>query len=78
MDASKIIRLVEVETGRVIARLESPDPVDVEWATFSPDGSRLVLVPEHDPAVYVWDLRLDPQATRRDGARLARAGLLGR
>jgi eukaryotic-like serine/threonine-protein kinase len=56
-DASRIIRLVEVETGRVIARLESPDSSDVEWATFSPDGSRLVLVPEHDPAVYVWDLR---------------------
>jgi WD40 repeat protein/Flp pilus assembly protein TadD len=56
-DASRIIRLVEAETGRVIARLESPESCDVHWATFSPDGSRLVLVPEHEPAVYVWDLR---------------------
>ena len=46
LDASKIIRLVEAETGRVIARLESPDWSDLNWATFSPDGSRLVLVPE--------------------------------
>ena len=29
LDASRIIRLVEAETGRVIARLESPDPSDV-------------------------------------------------
>ena len=42
----------------MIARLESPDPSKVFWATFSPDGSRLVLVPEHAPAVYVWDLRM--------------------
>ena len=52
------MRLVEVETGRVIARLESPDPSKVFWATFSPDGSRLVLVPNGIPAVRVWDLRL--------------------
>ncbi len=58
LDASRIIRLVEVETGRVIARLENPDSGDVIWATFSPDGSRLVLVPENNPAVHVWDLRM--------------------
>jgi tetratricopeptide (TPR) repeat protein len=56
-DASKIIRLVEAETGRVIARLESPDSPLVKFGTFSPDGSRLVLVPENYPAVRVWDLR---------------------
>ena len=68
LDASRIIRLVEAETGRVIARLESPDSLDVIWATFSPDGSRLVLVPIDHPAVYVWDLR----AIRK---RLAAMGL---
>ena len=68
LDASKIIRLVEVETGRVIARLESPDSGDVVFATFSPDGSRLVLVPDNNPAVHVWDLR----AIRK---RLAAMGL---
>jgi WD40 repeat protein len=57
LDASGIIRLVEAETGRVIARLESPDSGGAVFATFSPDGSRLVLVPNNNPAVYVWDLR---------------------
>ena len=65
---ARIIRLVEAETGRVIARLESPDSPDVIWATFSPDGSRLVLVPNNNPAVHVWDLR----AIRK---RLAAMGL---
>jgi WD40 repeat protein len=57
LDASQFIRLVEAETGRVLARFESPDPSAMIWATFSPDGSRLVLVPGNQPAVYVWDLR---------------------
>jgi tetratricopeptide (TPR) repeat protein len=67
-DANRIIRLVEAETGRMIASLESPDSSDVEWATFSPDGSRLVLVPENNPAIHVWNLR----AIRK---RLAAMGL---
>ncbi len=57
LDASRIIRLVEVETGRLIARIESPESSEVLWATFSPDGSRLVLVPNSIPAVRVWNLR---------------------
>ncbi len=57
MDASRIIRLVEAESGRVIARFERPDPSNILFATFSPDGSRLVLVPDDIPAVYVWDVR---------------------
>ncbi len=57
LDANKVIRLVEAKTGRVIARLESPDTSTVNWATFSPDGSHLVLVPDNYPAVHVWDLR---------------------
>ena len=55
-DASKVIRLVEVETGRVIAQLEGPDLSDIAWATFSPDDSRLALVCESE-GVHVWDLR---------------------
>ena len=42
----------------MIARIESPESSEVLWATFSPDGSRLVLVPNSIPAVRVWDLRL--------------------
>jgi tetratricopeptide (TPR) repeat protein len=56
-DASKILHLVETETGRTLAQLESPDPFAAQWATFSPDGSRLVLTTNDGPAVHVWDLR---------------------
>jgi tetratricopeptide (TPR) repeat protein len=67
-DASKVLRLVETETGRTLARLESPDLCAAQWATFSPDGSRLVVTTNEGPAVHVWDLR----AIRR---RLAEMGL---
>jgi hypothetical protein len=69
-DASKVLRLVEPETGRTIARLESPDlcAVTHDNAAVSPDGSRLVVTTQDGPAVHVWDLR----AIRR---RLARMGL---
>ncbi len=56
-DASKVIRLVEAETGRTLARLESPDLCTVAGATFSADGSRLVVTTGDGPAVHVWDLR---------------------
>ncbi len=57
VDPSKLIRLVETETGRTFARLESPDSFDPEGATFSPDGSRLVATTNDGSAVHVWDLR---------------------
>jgi hypothetical protein len=57
VDAARAIRLVEAETGRTIAKLESPDSCDVNRATFSPDGSRLVVTSNEGPAVHVWDLR---------------------
>jgi WD40 repeat protein/Flp pilus assembly protein TadD len=56
-DASKVLRLVETETGRTLARLESPELCAAQWATFSPDGSRLVVTTNEGPAVHVWDLR---------------------
>jgi hypothetical protein len=65
-DASRTIRLVETETGRTLARLESPDLCAVQRATFSPDGSRLIVTTNDGPAVHVWDLR----AIRRQLARL--------
>jgi WD40 repeat protein/Tfp pilus assembly protein PilF len=67
-DASKVLHLVETETGRTLARLESPDLCAAQWATFSPDGSRLVVTTNDGPAVHVWDL----QAIRR---RLVELGL---
>jgi WD40 repeat protein/tetratricopeptide (TPR) repeat protein len=56
-DAIKVLRLVETETGRTLAGLESPDECAVQWATFSPDGSRLVVATNDGPGVHVWDLR---------------------
>ncbi len=66
-DANKVIKLVEIETGRTLARLESPDQHDA-WAVFSPDGSRLVVTTNEPPCAHVWDLR----AIRR---QLAEMGL---
>ncbi len=57
MDDSKIIRIVETETGRTVARLESPDLCAAEYASFSPGGARLVVTTKDGPAVHVWDLR---------------------
>lgn len=56
-DEDKAIRLVETSSGRTVARLESPDSCAAVWVTFSPDGSRLVVVTNDGPAVHVWDLR---------------------
>ena len=68
MDADKALRLVETDSGRTVARLESPDSCNAFCATFSPDGSRLVVTTNDGPAVHVWDLR----AIRK---RLAAMGL---
>ena len=57
MDATKLLRLVECDTGRTLARLESPDLCDVRTAGFSPDGAHLVVTTNDGPAVHVWNLR---------------------
>jgi serine/threonine protein kinase/WD40 repeat protein/tetratricopeptide (TPR) repeat protein len=68
VDARHALHLVETETGRTLARLESPDLHAMSGATFSPDGTRLVVTTNDGPAVHVWDLR----AIRR---QLAEMGL---
>jgi serine/threonine protein kinase/WD40 repeat protein len=55
-DANNVLVLMETETGRTLARLESPD-LCRGWATFSPDGSRLIVSTNDGGAVHVWDLR---------------------
>ena len=67
-DADRVLRLVESATGQTLARFESPDLCTVIYATFSPDGSRLVVTTHDGPAVHIWDLR----AIRR---KLAEMGL---
>jgi serine/threonine protein kinase/WD40 repeat protein len=69
LDSSNVLGLVELETGRSLARFESPDLNNDGMAAFSPDGSRLVVTTnDPPPCVHVWDLR----AIRR---RLAGMGL---
>ena len=67
-DASQVIRLVEIETGRTLARLESPD-LCAAGSTFSPDGSRLVVT-TNEPTARRACLGPagHPQPSRRDGA----------
>jgi WD40 repeat protein/tetratricopeptide (TPR) repeat protein len=56
-DSSRKIHLIETETGRSLARLESPDLCSIWSATFSSDGTRLVVTTNDGPAVHVWNLR---------------------
>jgi hypothetical protein len=63
-----VLRLVDIKAGRELARLESPDRCQVSGASFSADGSRLVITTPDGPAIHVWDLR----GIRR---RLAEMGL---
>ena len=48
-------RLVEVETGAVLATLEPPEPAGINALSFSPDGRHLA-VSQTDHRVHVWDL----------------------
>jgi serine/threonine protein kinase/WD40 repeat protein len=53
-----LVALVEVESGRELARLEDPNQDGAHWMVFGPDGSRLVIVNVDDSTtIHVWDLR---------------------
>src|SRR6185295_6181126 len=53
--SSGVYRLVELRTGREVARLEDPDPTSGP-PVFSPDGTRLIVSARD--GLRVWDLRL--------------------
>ena len=55
-DAGTLI-LVEVETGRELARLEDPEQARIDAVAFTPDGSQLVTTLLDRPYLRVWDLR---------------------
>jgi hypothetical protein len=57
-DVLSVIRLVETETGREVARLTGPEPMWYSPACFTPDGTRLIASCSGETALYVWDLRL--------------------
>jgi WD40 repeat protein len=55
-DVPGVIRLVEPDTGRSIARLTGPDPLGYYPACFTPDSTQLIAGP--NMALCVRDLRL--------------------
>jgi tetratricopeptide (TPR) repeat protein len=55
--APAVIHLKETSTGRTLAKLEDPYGQRASWQTFSPDGTRLVVVASWARAIHVWDLR---------------------
>ena len=57
-DELSVIRLIEITTGREVARLTGPEPTWYSPACFTPDGTRLVATCSGETALYVWDLRL--------------------
>jgi serine/threonine protein kinase/WD40 repeat protein len=67
-DGAGALILVEVETGRELARFEDPEQARLLAVAFTPDGSQLVTTLVDRPYLRVWDLR----AIRR---RLAEMGL---
>jgi WD40 repeat protein len=55
--APGVIHLMEMASGRTVARLTDPDGDRASWQGFAPDGTRLVVVASHASAVHIWDLR---------------------
>jgi len=55
-DEPHVLRLVEVATGRELARLEDPELNTAHHVHFTPDGSRLITV-NAQKGIHVWDLR---------------------
>ncbi len=52
-----VVHLVDVPTGRTLAKLEDPNSHRAGWIGFTADGSRLVTVSYYSRAIHVWDLR---------------------
>jgi serine/threonine protein kinase/WD40 repeat protein len=62
------VQLVNRATGEELALLQDPDQQRNGWMSFTPDGTRLVIVADTAHVVHVWDLQLLRQ-------RLAEFGL---
>ena len=56
-DETKVLRLVETQTGRTIARLESPNLCNVGCRDVHAGCDALVVSTPDEPAVHLWDLR---------------------
>jgi WD40 repeat protein len=55
--APAIIHLMEVATGRTVAKLEDPHGDRAGWMGFTPDGTQLVVAAPYAKAIHIWDLR---------------------
>jgi Tetratricopeptide repeat/WD domain, G-beta repeat/WD40-like Beta Propeller Repeat len=51
------IALVEVATGRELARIGDPDGSEATRIVFSPDGMQLIVSLRDQPQIRIWDLR---------------------
>jgi serine/threonine protein kinase/WD40 repeat protein len=56
-DVPATIRLLDLQSGREIARLTGPEATWYFPESFSRDGTRLIATDAGDKAIYVWDLR---------------------
>ncbi len=53
--APGVVHLMDVRTGRTVARLEDPHGDPARWLGFTSDGTQLVVSSEFE--IHVWDLR---------------------
>ena len=52
-----VLRLVDPDSGRDLARLEDPTQARVERLAFTPDGTRLIVTGDDSKLIRIWDLR---------------------
>ena len=50
------IALVEIATGRELARIADPDGENAAQIVFSPDGMKLIALLKDQPQIRIWDL----------------------
>jgi hypothetical protein len=55
--APAVLHLIEVATGRTVAKLEDPNGDRPHWQGFTPDGTQLVVMAKYARALHIWDLR---------------------
>jgi hypothetical protein len=56
-DGNGVLRLIDLDEGRTVTRLEDPNQARGRVLAFSPDGTRLIAASNDDQAIHVWDLR---------------------
>jgi WD40 repeat protein len=55
--SAQMVRLVDSRTGHELATLDPPEPKNIGWLAFSPDGTKLVVT-GWDGSFHLWDLQL--------------------